>query len=496
MTVETKRGKGAIMPPCWAACPAGAKPHGYIALIAQGKFERALSLFRKENPLVGICGRVCPHPCERECERGKVDHPIAIAALKRFMADYELKTDPKKPNPLPITREEKVAIAGSGPAGLVAAYHLAKMGYRVTVFESLPVLGGMLSVGIPRNRLPQEIIDYEIGYIRALGVEMKTGITVGKDISFEELQEQGYKAIFFATGAHQGLKLGIEGEDGFEGFLDCITLLRRVNLGDFTKPGEKVCVIGGGNAAIDAARTTLRLGCEDVNIVYRRSRKEMPANAWEVEEAECEGVKIHYLAAPVRILGANGKVTGMECIRMELGEPDASGRRRPVPVKGSEFVVECDVIVPAISQEPDISFLPEDHGFDISKWNSFVVGEGTLATNKPGTFAGGDAVTGPATVIEAIAAGHKAAIMIDRYLRNEPLVKGDGDGSGKRVARFSQEEINKIEKEAHQEAPKLSLSDRNGNFKEVELGLNDEQAVAEAKRCLECWVKGKVMKEK
>lgn len=494
MTVEAKRGKGVVMPPCWAACPAGAKPHGYIALIAQRKFEQALSLFRKENPLVGICGRVCPHPCERECERGKVDHPIAIAALKRFMADYELKTHPKKPDPLPITHGDKVAIAGSGPAGLVAAYQLAKMGYPVTLFESFPVFGGMLQVGIPRNRLPQEIIDYEIGYIRALGVEMKPGVTVGKDVSLEELQRQGYKAIFLATGAHKGLKLGVEGEDGFEGFLDCITLLRQVNLGDLTKPGEKVCVIGGGNAAIDAARTALRLGCSDVNIVYRRSRKEMPANSWEVEEAEYEGVKIHYLAAPVRILGANGKVTGMECIRMELGEPDSSGRRRPVPQKGSEFVVECDVIVPAISQEPDLSFLPEDHGLQISKWNSFVIAEGTFATNKPGIFAGGDSVTGPATVIEAIAAGYKAANMMDRYLRNEELAKGNG--GGKRIARFSQEEINRIEKAAHQEVPKLSLAERKGNFKEVELCFTEEQAVAEAKRCLECWVKGKVIEEK
>ncbi|MBI2875996.1 MAG: FAD-dependent oxidoreductase [Candidatus Tectomicrobia bacterium] len=493
MTVEAKRGKGAIMPPCWAACPAGAKPHGYIALIAQGKFEQALSLFRKDNPLAGICGRVCPHPCERECERGKVDQPIAIAALKRFMADYELQHNPKRPAPLPTTRTEKVAVVGSGPAGLIAAYHLRKMGYGVTLFESLPVLGGMLSVGIPRNRLPQEIINYETGYIQALGVEMKTGVTVGKEISLEELQKE-YQAIFFATGAHKGLKLGIEGEDGFEGFLDCITLLRRVNLGDPTKPGEKVCVIGGGNAAIDAARTALRLGCSDVNIVYRRSRKEMPANSWEVEEAEFEGVKIHYLAAPVRILGANGKVTGMECIRMDLGEPDSSGRRRPVPVKGSEFVVECDVIVPAISQEPELSFLPENHGLEISKWNSFVIGEGTFMTNQPGIFAGGDSVTGPATVIEAVTAGHKAALMIDKYLRGEVLVKPDSNG--KRIARFSQEQINEIEKSAHQEMAKLPLAERQGNFQEVELGFSEEQAISEAKRCLECRVKGKVIQEK
>jgi NADPH-dependent glutamate synthase beta subunit-like oxidoreductase len=477
-----------VMPPCWAACPAGTRAHGYVALIAQRKFKQALALVRKENPLAGICGRVCNHPCESVCERGRVDEPIAIASLKRFIADYELKTSPEKPKPVPRTKEEKVAIIGSGPAGLTAAYHLAKMGYGVTIFESFPVLGGMLTVGIPPNRLPREIIQYEIDYIKALGVEMKTNITVGKDISFEELKNQGYKAIFIAIGAHKGLKLGIPGEGEFEGFLDCITFLRRVNLGDNTKPGNKVCVIGGGNAAIDAARTSLRLGCEDVNIVYRRSRKEMPANDWEIEEAELEGVKIHYLATPVKILGSDGKVTSMECIRMELGEPDSSGRRRPIPIKGSEFIIDCDVIIPAISQEPDISFLSEEDGFQISKWSSFVVDEETLLTNKPGIFAGGDAVTGPSTVVEAIGTGCKAAIMIDRYLRGEDLKRNDGS-TGKIIAHFNQEELDKMEKIARKKMPKLTLEERRDNFREVELGFSEEDAVEEAKRCLECWVK-------
>jgi len=475
------------VPACMVACPEHVRVHGYIALIAQRRFKEALDLVRRDNPLPGTSGRVCTHPCEEACERRRIDEPLAIAYLKRFIADYERKNNPQMPPPAKRSREEKVAVVGSGPAGLTAAYHLILKGYGVTVFESLPALGGMLVVGIPPNRLPREVIEYEINRIRALGVEMKTGVTVGKDVSFEDLSRQGFKAAFIAVGAYKGLKLRVPGEDEFKGFIDCITFLRNVNLGNRSKPGDKVCIIGGGNATIDSSRTAFRLGCSDVNIVYRRSRKEMPANPKEIEEAEAEGVKIHYLASPVRILGENGHVVGMECIQNKLGEPDASGRRSPVPVKGSEFTVDADTIIPAISQEPDLSFLPEGHGFNISKWNTFIVDPETLQTNRQGIFAGGDAATGPATVIEAIAAGKRAAEMIDRYLRGLELkVVGENIGP---IIRLTEEEIAKIERKPRQEMPKLPLEARRGNFDEVELGFDEEAAVEEAKRCLRCWTR-------
>jgi NADH-quinone oxidoreductase subunit F len=381
--------------------------------------------------------------------------------------------------------EERVAVVGSGPAGLTVAYHLITKGYGVTIFEALPIVGGMLITGIPPNRLPRNVIQHEVDRIKALGVEMRTNITVGRDIALDDLFKKGYGAIFLAIGAYDSRKLGIPGEDEFEGFLDCLTFLQRVNLGDRSKPGEKVCIIGGGNAAIDSARTALRLGCETVTIVYRRSRREMPANPSEIEEAEAEGVKIHYLASPLRILGKNDRVIGMECIRNMLGEPDASGRRRPIPVDGTEFTVEADAIIPAISQRPDLSFLPKDHGFAITRWNTFEVDPQTLQTNKKGVFAGGDAVTGPATVVEAIAAGKKAAEMIDRYLRGLELTVGKEES--RPMMKLTDEEIQAIEKEPRQRMPKLPLEKRAGNFDEVELGFSEEAAVEEAKRCLRCW---------
>lgn len=473
------------IPACWATCPAHVRAHGYIALIAQRKFKEALALVRRDNPLPGITGRVCHHPCEEACERRRVDEPLYIAYLKRFIADYELKTNPEMPTPVKKTKDGRVAIVGSGPAGLTAAYNLITKGYGVTIFEALPVIGGMLVTGIPPNRLPRNIIQYEVNRIKALGVEMRTNITIGRDIAFDDLFKEKYGAIFLSVGAYDSRKLGIPGEDEFKGFLDCLTFLQKVNFGDRSKPGKKVCIIGGGNAAIDSARTALRLGCETVTIVYRRSRREMPANPSEIEEAEVEGVKIHYLASPLRILGKNGQVIGMECIRNKLGEPDASGRRRPMPVEGTEFTVDADAIIPAISQRPDLSFLPDGHSFAITRWNTFEVDPQTLQTNKKGIFAGGDAVTGPATVVEAIAAGKKAAKMIDRYLRGLELTLGEE--KSRPSVKLTDEEIKAIEKKPRQRMPKLPLEKRVGNFNEVELGFSEETAVAEAKRCLRCW---------
>lgn len=411
-------------PICQETCPVHIDIRKYIGLIADGRYLDALAVIRERNPLPAICGRVCNHPCEGACNRGKQDEAVAIDALKRFVADYELelKKQGKIPKPVaPPVNEKlgKVAVVGSGPAGLTVAHDLALQGIRSTVFEAAPVPGGMLWLAIPEYRLPRDIIQTEVDYICDLGVELKLNTPINKEYTIDDLLKDGYRAVFLGIGAHQGLKLGVPGEDDYEGFLDCIVFLRRVNLGDTTKPGRKVIVIGGGNSAIDAARTALRLGSEEVHIVYRRTVKEMPANPWEIEEAERDGVKITYLAAPVQILGENGKVVGMRCTRMKLGKLDASGRRSPVPIKGSEFDIEADIIVPAISQQPDVSFLHEGHGLAINKWNSFDVNSRTMQTNRPEIFAGGDAVTGPATVIQAIAAGHQAASSIEKFLKGE-----------------------------------------------------------------------------
>ncbi len=474
-------------PPCQRACPIGMDVPTYVALIAQRKFDEALEVIRWDNPLPAVCGRVCPHGCESECKRGEVDTPVSICSLKRFVLDYERAkgTDivPKKE----AQRKEKVAVVGSGPAGLTVAHDLALWGYAVTVFEALPKAGGMLRSGIPEYRLPADVLDIEIDAIRKLGVEIRTNAPVGKGgTPFDDLTKQ-FDAIFLSVGAHKGLKLGVPGEDKFDGCLDCITFLEGVNIGkDLKKPGEKIAIIGGGNAAMDAARTAVRLGCPEVNVVYRRSRAELPADPSEIEAAIDEGVSFHYLVQPTRVLGVEGKVTGIECIKTELGKPDMSGRRRPLPVEGSEFILSCDVVIPAISQTPQLEFLPKSHGFKTTKWNTLEVNPETLETSVRGVFAGGDAVSGPATVIEAIAAGQRAAVSIHNYLRNGEDHKDHRiPRTYKKIARV---ELTDEEKSTlrRPEMPSVPVADRKGSFKEVELGFDIEVAVNEAKRCLRC----------
>jgi NADPH-dependent glutamate synthase beta subunit-like oxidoreductase len=406
-------------PGCVARCPLSNQVDKYIDLLVEGREEEAIALLKATNPMPAVLGRICPHECEPKCNMGKKGQPINIHSIERYVGDLErkLKKEGKLPRPKPPEGVDlgQVAVIGAGPAGLTCAYDLAMKGYEVTIFEAEKVPGGMLWLGIPEYRLPRDVIEDFMKDIESLGIEVRYETPITKERTPDGLLKEGYKAVFMAIGAYKGMTMRIPGEGEFEGFLDCIVFLKRVNLGDRSKPGTKVLVIGGGNSAIDAARTAMRLGSEDVNIVYRRSRVEMPANAEEIEDAEQEGVKIHYLAAPVGITGENGKVTGMEVIRCELGEPDSSGRRRPVPIEGTEYHISADVIIPAVSQRPDLSCLPDDHGFEISRWDSFVVDEETGQTNKPGIFAGGDDVTGPATVVEAIAAGHKVAAAIDEY---------------------------------------------------------------------------------
>ncbi len=411
------------MPVCQRTCPINLDIRTYVGLIADGKPLEALRVIREKLPLPGSIGRICPHPCESACNRQYLDEPISICFLKRFAADAELKEGIEPEYETPKEKyPEKIAIIGAGPAGLTCAYDLARLGYEnITIFEALPVPGGYLWVGIPEYRLPKKILKREVELIQKMGIEIKYNTRIGKDISFEELRKN-YDAVFIGAGCHQGMKLRVPGEDEYygKGIIDGVAFLKRNAFGEIPESERKgrLIVVGGGNTAIDSARVAWRLGYEEVYILYRRTKKEMPANPWEVEAAEQEGINIQYLAAPVEIIGKNGRVAGMKCVKMELGEPDASGRRRPIPIKGSEYVIEAETIVAAIGQRTDLSFLGENHGIELTRWNTIAVDEETGMTNVPGIFAGGDVVTGPDIAIRAIAGGKRAAQGIHKYLRS------------------------------------------------------------------------------
>jgi len=474
--------KSIISSACQHICPISQDVPSYIGLIAQGKFDEAIKVVRKENPLPLICGRVCNTPCEEKCVAGEWDDPIAIRSLKRFLADYEMKQGVIVEEKPKNDKEQKIAVVGSGPGGLTCAYYLALEGYKVTVFESQEIPGGMLALGIPEFRLPKDVLKYEIDRIQKIGVEIKTNTTIGKDITLDNLKEE-YKAIFIAVGAHKGLKMKIPGEDS-EGVIDSVEFLQDTNLDREVKIGDKVIIIGGGNSAIDAARVTKRLG-KDTGILYRRTRAEMPAIKSEIEEAIIEGIDIQFLAAPTKVLSSNGKIEAIECIRMELGDIDASGRRRPVPIPGSDFRVEVDTLILAISQEPDVSLLG-GNGLNVSKWNTIEVNPETLHTNVEGIFAGGDVVTGPNTVTEAMAHGKIAAQMIDKYIRGEKLerkYKVTRPALRVQALELTEEEIKGLKRPEMKTTP---VAQRIKDFKEVELGYTEADAISEAKRCLRC----------
>ncbi|MFZ1990767.1 MAG: FAD-dependent oxidoreductase [Alphaproteobacteria bacterium] len=474
-----------LPPPCQTACPINSDVRNYICLIQQQRFDEALASILQVNPFPGITGRVCTRLCEKECRRGQIDEPIAIKALERFAAKH--RKDYEKPQASHIEdRGESVAIVGSGPAGLIAAWDLTRMGHHVTIFESLPVAGGMLHVGIPEYRLPREIIKAEIHQIEQLGVEIRLNTTIGKDIKLDSLFEQGYRAVLLATGAHNSLKLEIPGENRFEGVIDAIWFLQKVNLGQKKKMGGKAIIVGGGHAAIDSARTLLRIDCKEVDIIYRRTIKEMPAIESELIEAEREGVRIHYLVSPTKVIGKNGRVVGLECIRIELGEPDDSGRRKPMPIAGSEFFMETDLVIPAIGQKPDLSFLSENDHISISEQGLIRVDTDTLYTNKDGVFAAGDNVTGPATVIDALAAGRRAAVSINSYIRCEDLKEEHKEKAGARMERYSEIWWKEMPKSELRKIPVISIKEHSFSFKEVELGLTQSLALEEARRCLKC----------
>ncbi len=465
-------GNGLVIAPCSQACPAGVNIPRYIRFIADGNPAAAVAVIREKVPFPAVLGRVCVHPCEANCQRTQLDDAIAIRVLKRFATEHDSGAWKVNSKVAPTTGK-RVAIIGSGPGGLTAAYYLAKLGHSVTVFEKLPEPGGMMRVGIPEYRLPTDILRAEIEEIKSVGVDIRTNTEVD---SLDRLFEQGYKAIFLAIGAHQGIRLGVEGEDSPR-VMECVSFLRDVNLGKEVRLGDRVAVIGGGNAAIDSARTALRLGAKDVTVVYRRTRVEMPASPEEIDTAVAEGVKIYFLAAPLRIVSQDGELQ-LECIRMQLGAIDASGRRRPEPIKGSEFTMSFDNIIAAIGQRPEI---PAQFGLSIGRGNAIQIDTDTFATEREGVFAGGDAVSGPASVIEAIAAGRRGAISIDKYLGGTGMIDETLAPPDEKVT-----PLTRTEKGRRPQIPSLSLKQRISSFAEVELELSEEMATKEAKRCLMC----------
>ncbi len=472
--------------PCQDACPAGQHAQGYISYIREGQFEEALRIIREDNPFASVCGRTCHHPCEGRCNRRLVDTPIAIMELKRFVVDYVYARGLPRPiEPVPHTRVERVAVVGSGPAGLTAAQHLVKMGYGVTVYEALPVAGGMMRTGIPEHRLPKGILQRDIDDILALGVELRLNSPVRDPTKLLKAHGGSYHAVYLATGVSQATRLGIEGED-LEGVLSAVTFLRQANLGRSVRIGKRVAVVGGGITAVDAATTALRLGAEQVSLVYRRSRGEIPAYSWELDEAESEGIRLVLNTVATRILGDQERVVGMECARSrQLSRIDESGKRVVVPEPGTEFVMEVDTVIRAIGQFSDLVFLEEP-------FDTMVGDHETLLTEHPGLFAGRGVIPGAGFVINAVALGHEAAGSIDRYLNGEPLRQPAANS--RPVEKWSREEaqtkvqLGAVTPASRVEPARLPLEERVRTFREVVLPLTEEQAVAEASRCLDCGI--------
>jgi len=465
--------KAAEKAPCKEACPAGIDIPRYIRSIREGKFDNALAVIREKIPFPSVCGRVCFRPCEVVCQARYLGGPVGVNALKRFVAE-QVPVEPTEAASFVKPFGKRVAIVGSGPAGLTAAYYLAKLGHGVTIFEKLPEAGGTMRFGIPAYRLPIDVLNREIDAIAKIGVEIKTGTKVE---SLNDLLNRGYGAVFVAVGAHKSVRMGIEGEDD-PAVMDVISFLRRVNSGERAIVGNRVVVAGGGNAAIDAARTALRLGAKEVTIVYRRSRDEMLADSAEVDEALTEGVEILFLAAPNKIIRKNGKVA-IECIRTKLCEVDGSGRRRPEPILGSEFSLDADTVIAAIGEQPEI---PDQFRLSTTQVGTLQVDSETLATSREGIFAGGDAVTGLSSVIEAIAMGRKAASSIDKCLGGEGIIE-------EKLA-SSEEDIKPLTPglplDFPVERPKLPLEERLKGFAEVDLTCSEASALEEATRCLMC----------
>ncbi len=472
--------------PCGLTCPTGINVQGYVALVGDGKFREAYDLITERNPFPSVCGRVCHHPCEGECNRGDIDEPVAINNLKRFTSDWVRKKRKEEgyqvEKPEIDSGKKKVAIVGGGPAGLTAARDLVLAGYPVTVFEAREKLGGAMRYSIPRYRLPEEMLDWDIKNIIELGIEVKTETALGKDFTVESLMQGEFGAVFLGIGARLGSSSRAKGEE-LEGVMQGIDFLLDVSRGkDVDVKGGDVFVIGGGNTAIDASRTALRLGAKSVTIVYRRTEAEMPAQDEEIEDAKEEGIRIEVLNAPVEYIGENGRLKKVRLQKMELGEPDESGRRRPVPVEGSEYEVDVDYVIAAIGQNVDTDCLD---GVNTSRWGTIEADELLLTTNREGVFAGGDAVTGPASVVEAINQGHEAAESIMRFLEGRDIARGR-EKPEQEMAKVP--ENRPYYSRERYEAGKIPVEERRGNYNEVEQTFTEEMAVDEAKRCVACGI--------
>jgi len=475
--------------PCRQRCPAQIDIPAYINAIKRGEYEEAVRVLKERNPLILVCGRICPHPCEDWCRRGESgkDDPVAINMLKRFVADWEMNSGRRIQLPMAPESGKRVAVIGAGPAGLSCANYLRRLGHGVTIFESMPRLGGMLRYGIPEYRLPKKVLDWEIQGILDMGVEARTNVRFGKDFDTEFLLASGYHAVFVAAGAWISSNMRCAGED-LPGVWGGIDFLRQRDLGVRVDVGKKVVVVGGGNTAIDAARTSLRLGAQ-VTLLYRRSRKEMPANEMEIVAAEEEGVQFHFLAAPSRILaGEDGRASKLEYIRMELGEPDASGRRRPVPVKGSETTLDVDTVIAAIGQAADTSFLKDREKLEklqYTRWGTLDAHKVTMQTAIPYLFTAGDFLTGPALVVDAIGGGRRAARAIHLYLTGQEVTVPKNLQT-QRMPETDLGGLEGIERLGRPAMPELHVPDRVDNFLEVELTLTEEEALKESQRCLQC----------
>jgi formate dehydrogenase beta subunit len=483
--------------PCIEACPAHLDVPRYIDAIRSGNYHESLEIISRRNPLAGICGRVCVRPCESVCRRGELDEPVSIKSLKRFASDQvytKAVTKITSIKPLPLTSEKRVAVVGAGPAGVTAAFFLRRNGYSVKVFEALKEPGGMSAVGIPDYRLPRDIITTEIDRIAAEGVEFQYGVRVGHDVSLKQLRSE-YDAVLITIGAHGSKSVGMEGEDlNLSGLIAGVTFLRDMNtlypLGKFVPPkGRHVVVVGGGNVAMDCARSAIRLGYDKVSIVYRRTEKEMPADHEEITDAKLEGVQFHFLTNPIRLEIKNGKVAGLTCIKMELGAPDASGRRSPVAVKGSDFLMKCDIVIPAIGQATDFSLISDDFPVNTTKRGTIATDEDTLMSSQDGVFSAGDCVSGPKALIDAMGQGIHAAHSIDMYLRGEKMSLPENELMFRLIKAMDlpRSPVDRIGGQLRCYLDQRPVNERVNDFNEIESGCAPEEAIHEADRCLRCY---------